>query len=292
MNAKKLVALSPMLVLLVSADASAHPAPYAHRHVAAPSPVYTTVSRQESATVTRRVRRVIVHGGPVIEVQDEQALVVEQPAPVIVTQPRRQVIIEEPESLYAPKFSVGLRGSLSALDGSKIGLSDAENPVMGGVGLAVRTRFTDSVGLELSVDYMEGRGRDFTQNTVPLSLSLDYHFLPRIRFQPYVLGGLSVDFTELKYLDGKYKYDLVELGGHLGAGLELFLTRDISLHADLRGNMVFKNLDSQAQIRDDCIARNGRNGEMAGFCDNVQSADPGKKINMGIQVMAGLSYHF
>ena len=119
--------------------------------------------------------------------------------------------------------------------------------------------------------------------------SLTYHFFEKSRIQPYVLAGAGVHFTQMDYLEGRYAIDTVELAGQLGAGLEIFLTRDISLQADLRGQTIFKNLDEQAKIRDDCVTQIG---DMSGFCDRIHGADPNDKMNLGLTFQVGANYYF
>ena len=75
----------------------------------------------------------------------------------------------------------------------------------------------------------------------------------------------------------------------MGVGAELFITKWLSLAADLRFQTVFKNIDTQARIRQDCL----RNvGEMTGFCNGIQSADPDDKLNVGLSFQLGANIYF
>ncbi len=239
----------------------------------------------------RRRRRpvVVVHGPPpppVIIVREGPP-----PATVMRREPARVVVKRRKKRRQRQRslLGIGLRGVGAMAEGEKVGLSTAENPTMGGAGLQLRGRLGKSLGLELAVDVLSGQGDNFEQQTVPVTASLTYHLFPRSRLQPYVLAGGGVSFTRLKYLGGRYNIDSTELIGQLGAGLEFFLTKHISLHADLRGQTVMKNLDEQAKIRTDCL---NRVGDMVGFCDGINAADPDDKVNLGLQLQAGASWYF
>lgn len=258
--------LAALMVLpLVGSSAEAHPAPFPHRH-------------------TYKERRVRVYHPPPRRV----VVIEEEPVTVVRRKKRRRVVHEEPRDDYQ-LLGVGLRLSTATLEGNKLGLSDNENPTMGGIGVQLRSRFDKNLGLELAFDALTGGGDDYTQSTFPITLSLTYHFLPESRLQPYVLAGGGVTFTRLSYLDGAYAIDSAELTGQLGGGLEIFLSRSLSLHADLRGQTVLKNLDEQAVIRQDCLTRTGG---MQGFCDGIHRADPNDKANLGIQLQVGASLYF
>ncbi len=262
--------LAALAILPATAsEAQAHPAPYPHRHVYRPAP---------------RVR----YHAPVVRVRRPPVVIVEEPAPVTVVRrppPTEQPARPEPQQL----LGVGLRLSSASIEGSKAGLSADENPTMGGIGLQVRSRFDRHLGLELSIDSLGGSGEDFEQSTVPVMAALTYHLFPESRLQPYVLGGLGVHFTRLSYLEGKYAIDSADLAGQLGGGLELFLSRSLSLHADLRGQTIFNNLDSQERVREDCLAQVGN---LQGFCDGIQRADAEDKMNLGLQLQAGATLYF
>ena len=71
--------------------------------------------------------------------------------------------------------------------------------------------------------------------------------------------------------------------------MEFFLTRSLSVHADARLQTVFKDLDTQAKIRDDCLLSSG---SKTGFCDGIHAADPNDKMNVGDLLQAGASLYF
>jgi len=252
-----------MFVPLLAPTAEAHPAPYPHRHV-------------------RHVRRVRVYHPP-----PRRVIIEESPPPVVVE--KRPVVVREQREDDYQMLGIGLRLSTATLEGDKVGLTDAENPAMAGVGVQLRSRFDKHLGLELAFDHLSGGDGDFTQTTMPLTLSLTYHLLPESRLQPYFLAGGGVQFTRLSYLDDRYAIDSTEIVGQIGGGVEVFLSKSFSLHADLRGQTVFKNLDTQEIIREDCLSQVGG---MSGFCDNIHDADPNDKANLGLQLQVGASLYF
>lgn len=229
----------------------------------------------------------------------------EEPPPVVVRQAPPQVArapepVEtvvaperEPEaSPYARDFlGVGLHLIGATVEGQKVGLSTAENPSMGGFGLQLRGRFSDTFGIELSADFLSGTADsgDLEQSTIPLMAGLTWHPLPTSRLQPYVIAGIGVHMTRLEYFGGDYNIDLTELAGQLGGGIEFFLTENLALNADLRAMTVFKNLDTKEKIATDCVRTVGT---QSGFCDNIHFTGAEDKVDIGVQLRAGVSWYF
>ncbi|TNF29510.1 MAG: porin family protein [Deltaproteobacteria bacterium] len=278
-----------MLVPMTATSAFAHPAPHGHYHRYHPSGArvryrrhYVPVYRPRRAPVV-----VVTPAPPPVLIVEEPPVrtVVRRPAEPARAVPRQRA--PERRTLSG----VGLRLSGATVDGEKVGLSTAENPAMGGIGVQFRTRFGDdqALGLELAADVINGSGNNFDQRTIPVMASLTYHLFPTSRLQPYGIAGVGVHFTRLAYLDGQYNIDLTELAGQLGAGVEFFLTKNIAINADIRAQTIFKNLDTQEKIRTDCLYQVG---SMTGFCDNIHSADPNDKVNLGVQLQAGATWYF
>jgi hypothetical protein len=115
---------------------------------------------------------------------------------------------------------------------------------MGGVGLGLRYHALPHFGFEAGVDFLGGQnyqGRsttDFSGNAGAL-----VYFNPRSRAQFYLSGGLVVDHSRsgspsdlppgenLAIAPASYTH----VGGYAGLGLELFATRRLAFHFDLRG---------------------------------------------------------
>jgi len=252
---------------MVGGTALAHPAGFKHRHVKKVVPAGRRVVKPRRVVV----KHVVHHH------RDADA-------------PTRVVASDDPHGeLDQPLLGVGVRGIAGLESGTKIGLSNLENPAMAGAGVSFRTRVWDELGIELSVDVLGNEAEGFQQITVPIMASLTYHLLPESRIQPYALAGAGVHFTQLSNLGGQYTVDTTQAAAQLGAGVEVFLTNDVSINADVRGLAVFKNLDSQARIRQDCLSRMG---DMQGFCSGIQQAGSDDIVNMSVQFQAGATYHF
>lgn len=219
-------------------------------------------------------------------VRDRPAPVVVQPAPTVIAEPPKK---QEPET--RDLLGVGVHVTGASLAGEKVGISTAENPAMGGLGLQLRGRFSDDLGLELSADFLEGSDAEgnLTQSTIPVMAALTWHILPNMRFQPYLLAGAGVHFTRLEYFGGDYNIDITELAGQLGGGLEVFITENLAVHADIRAQTVFKNLDTKEKIAQDC---EHQVGSQTGFCDNIHFTDASDKVDLGFQLQAGVSWYF
>jgi len=287
-------------VVLDAPQASAHPAPYQHYHTHNRRPQVYVPARPRVYRAPRRAviirepapvvivpqrRRVIVTQPPPVVVHRPAPVVVTRPAPVVVTQRRVRQQRRQRDRMY---FGVGLRA------GGNLNLDGDEMFTLGGAGLTLNARFTRHWGLELSADFQGGEfvnqdGAQFSQLTVPVMAGLTYHFMPNSRFQPFIVAGAGVHFTSLDYLDGRYKYDLVQAVGQVGAGAEFFITRWLSLKADVRFNMVFNDIDQQARIRNDCLSSQGG---MVGFCDGINSADPNDKVDAGLTFNLGANIYF
>jgi opacity protein-like surface antigen len=220
---------------------------------------------------------------------EEEVEVARAPAPRIHRAPPPPPPREAPPE--RDFLGVGIHGSGVATEGEKVGISAAENPAMGGIGLHVRGRFSESFGLELSADFLSGSSDDgnLEQSSIPLMAGLTWHILPDTRFQPYLIGGVGVHFTRLEYFGGDYAIDVTELAGQLGGGVEFFITENLALHADLRFQTVFKNLDTKEKIARDCIAQVGT---QSGFCNNIHFTDGEDKVDFGVQLQAGVSWYF
>jgi hypothetical protein len=227
---------------------------------------------------------------PRYRVYKRKRVIVVQPPPP----PRRQVVVVDREPVPEPTRSmlgIGLRISGAALDGSKINLGTFENPVMGGLGIQMRSMVSKHWGLELSVDWLQSEDEDagFSQRTFPIMLSAMFYLFPESAINIYGLAGAGVHFTNLSYADGLFEHDILEVAGQLGVGVQVKLGDHFALHADLRFLTVYKNLGSATEIANECISsRAGRTG----FCSGLQNVDTEDKFNLGAQFQAGATYFF
>jgi len=186
-------------------------------------------------------------------------------------------------------LGIGIRVSGIAFEGYKLHISDLENPVMGGVGLQFRSKFSRHWGLELAADYLRGADDNFVQWTIPVTLSAMFFLFPDSRINPYGLFGGGVFFTRMEYQDGLFEHDIIEAAGLLGAGVQVRLGDSFAIHADLRFMGVWKNLDDEVTIRSECLSAVG---SQRGFCNNLSSLDTDDKFNAGLQFQAGATYFF
>ena len=214
------------------------------------------------------------------------------PPPVYVAPPPVHVMQPAPVYRANDVLGVGLRISGTGLEGSKLGLSDMENPAMFGFGLQLRSHVSHHWGLELSADWLHGSDEEqgFSQTTVPVMLSALLFLFPDSAINPYGLFGGGVHFTTLSYDDGAFEHHILEVAGQLGFGVQVKLGDSFAIHGDLRFLSVYKNLGNTTQISNECLQ--SKAGGQKGFCPNLQSMDPEDKFNVGAQFQAGATYFF
>lgn len=256
-----LLATTFLLAASLTAPASAHPYPTPHRHYYPPPPP------------------VVVYQPPP---PPPRVMHVYSPPP-----PPPVVVAPAPETSYAP-FGIGIRVGGAALEGHKLFLSDLENPAMGGVGIALRSRLDEHFGIELAADWLGGSNEDFFQSSIPITFGVLFYLFPESRFQPYGLASIGVQFTELEYADGAFSYQLTEGIGALGLGVEIALSDHFKLNADVRFLTVFRGLGSRVEVQDACFGA----GAAPSLCSGVSSFDPEDRFNLGIQFLAAANYFF
>jgi hypothetical protein len=225
--------------------------------------------------VIQHRRRVVVHSGPpVVEVVNH------------VPARRRAVTHRQYQRRPAEDrmLGLGLRLSGIAVDGDKLNLASVENPTMGGLGLQIRGKLSKNVGLELAADVLYGQTDEMEQTTVPITLSAMYYLIPRGKFKLYGLVGGGVHLTKLEYARG-FRHDLVEIAGQAGAGVELKLSDDFGINADLRFIGLYKNIGEEAPIESKCMGLSGATIS----CNGVYNTD---KFNAGAQFMVGANMYF
>ena len=243
-----------------------------------------------------RTRTVVVH-----RPSPPPVVVVHEPAPErVVVERTRTVVVDrsrtaasdgggaeaEDTSYWSDRqlLGVGLRMNGVALQGQKIHLSTLENPVMWGPGLTFSGRVAPRWDLELGADFLSGRSEDFSQRTVPVTLSGLFLLLPDSIITPYGVIGAGVHFTQLSYGNGRFVHDITEVGGHLGAGIKLRLGKDFALGADVRGNVLYKDLGATTSVAQQCLD--------AGACGRINAVGPEDKFDTGMTFQAGAIFYF
>jgi len=219
-------------------------------------------------------RAVVVHSGPPV-------------VNTVAVVPRRERSVTEAQ--YGPRptedkmLGLGVRLSGVAVEGEKLNLATVENPTMGGLGVQLRGKTSPNVGLELGADWLYGDTGEVKQVTVPVMLSLMYYFVPRGPMKLYGLIGGGVHLTKLEYPNG-FREDLRELAGQAGGGIELRLSPDFGINADLRFLGLYHDLDDRQKLEAKCISLTPDMN-----CGGVNNAE---KFNMGAQLMVGASLYF
>ena len=117
-----------------------------------------------------------------------------------------------------------------------------------------RYRHSRYWGLEASLDRMDGsfaNGR-FQRSSMPLTVSLLWHLLPRGSFDLYAFGGIGWVFSDVRVENPPGQPNLAvgrqsfgEFQAHLGIGAELRLGRSFGIVSDLR--YLGRVLDDTAQ---------------------------------------------
>ncbi|MCA9670873.1 MAG: hypothetical protein KC503_34990 [Myxococcales bacterium] len=142
--------------------------------------------------------------------------------------------------LTPPRWSMGLH--LTGLTANhKVG---DEAVALGGIGGHLRFRGY-RWGAELAVDVL---GRDFadggvTRISVPIQASALLYLIPRGRFNLFMLGGIRVVPTHIRYdlSNLKTEQNFTQFGMQGGIGAELLLSRWFALTADIRAFGVVRN---------------------------------------------------
>jgi len=124
------------------------------------------------------------------------------------------------------KFGLGVRGGLYKS-------TDADSyKVYGGV--QARWRVFPAMSLEGTFDYRSSESYpDNTKVTsYPILASALFYLIPGAKISPYLLGGLGWYYSKIEDSSGSSTTN--KPGIHLGGGLDIPLSPDISFNADLR----------------------------------------------------------
>jgi opacity protein-like surface antigen len=178
---------------------------------------------------------------------DAPPVVVYQPPPPVVVVQRPDV--PPPPEEYRPvrrpppaRPEWGVNLHLEGLTiGRGTGSSDAS---MGGGGLGLRLRPTRYFAVETDVDFVGGTDyQGDHRNETGFTVNGLFFLNPRSRAQLYLLAGFGVSGASVNVNNpqtdngpiqqGNQHYDY--FGGQIGAGLELRLSRNFALNADIRG---------------------------------------------------------
>jgi len=193
-------------------------------------------------------------------------------------------VVQQTDTSERGKLGIGLRANSIALSGEKIHLSTLENPIMFGPGVTFTGRVGENWDMEVAVDFLEGQEDDFSQRSIPITVSGLFLLFPESRITPYGVIGGGVNFTQLSYGNGKFIHDITELNGHAGGGLKIRISDDFALSTDVRANMLYKDLGSTTLVANDCVE--------AGACGGVNQVQADDKIDVGLTFQAGAIFYF
>jgi outer membrane protein OmpA-like peptidoglycan-associated protein/opacity protein-like surface antigen len=103
-----------------------------------------------------------------------------------------------------------------------------------------------------------------------------YFFLSEGNVQPYLLLGGGLDSWKLKAISGSSKFNFTDLGGKAGAGINFWITENITLDLQARGTMDLGTISSS--------------GDMALFADSTKIRY--RPFNGYLEPSLGLTYFF
>jgi len=126
-------------------------------------------------------------------------------------------------------FSIGARGSYTDPRGAG---ESTWSP-----GVQLRFYLLSMLGLELAADYTSATSNDGTPfeskvKTYPVQASVLFHLFSHSRFSPFLIAGADWAHTDVTG-PGLDESD-ERFGGHLGAGVRMFLNERFSLDATYR----------------------------------------------------------
>jgi hypothetical protein len=134
---------------------------------------------------------------------------------------------------HAGDLSIGVRGGVYASGFEGLGgYADS------GLGLDVRYRLAEPIGFEIQAmvhDPSFGGGADRMQ--APVSGSVELFAFPWARVSPYALAGVTWTARDLSVANADGSVTTISGGNwgpHVGLGLEVALTKDVSLSGDAR----------------------------------------------------------
>jgi opacity protein-like surface antigen len=174
--------------------------------------------------------------------------------PVVVYQPPPPVVVvqhadvppppEEYRPAHRPPPARPEWGVNLHLEGLTIGRGTGSNDAsMGGGGLGLRLRPTRYFAVETDVDFVGGTDyQGDHRNETGITVNGLFFLNPRSRAQIYLLAGFGVSGASVNVPSpgssifgdtGTQHYDY--FGGQIGAGLELRLSHNFALNADVRG---------------------------------------------------------
>ena len=155
----------------------------------------------------------------------------------------------------AGKLGVSVRGGFTVpadsefSDGTKIETDTGWN-VGGGIIYGINNNFAAALDVIYSETDAKAEGIDIgVGKTTDISLGVQYRFMPQNTLVPYVGAGIDVlvnDFSPNSnpLIPSSLDTDTT-FGGHLNAGIDYFVAKNVALNAELRGV-----LSTEADVKD------------------------------------------
>ena len=201
----------------------------------------------------------IMQGAPKIAKEERAKPKIKEKKPTVIPVSRSKIIEKKqifnpvsPSRTYVPrKFKIGPKSGIGFLAGYAM---PAENNYSSGLkyGGNICIGITKNVSIELKglsfQSDVEGNPEALSKgklSVIPIQLSIQARFPISWRFLPYLLGGggyylnrFNLDREIIDAWDA-LGFDIEEkvenaIGYHFGAGIDLFITKNIALNADIR----------------------------------------------------------
>lgn len=141
----------------------------------------------------------------------------------------------------AGKFGVTARGGfIVPADSEDVGVtvsSDAGWAVGGGLIYGI----TENIAADLDVTHSEFDQNELgfklgTAKTTDIAFGLQYRFMPKSALVPYVGAGVDIILNDFDVVTGLISADIdTSVGGHLSAGVDYFITKQVALNAEFKG---------------------------------------------------------
>lgn len=221
------------------------------------------------------------------------------PAPAYPYQPPAPVYVYGPQAprygygyapapaIYTPNYGASRLGIDVRVDGFAGAAAGHQAFGLGGAGVGFRYRATPHFGLELGADVLGGRDYNGYRTTSIAGNFGGMLFVnPRSRAQLYLSGGVLVDRSvehdapQLTApggpaIDATALGDVAHshVGGYAGLGLEMFATRRLSFHLDMRG-----------------VVRQAVGGDVPEFTDTTTGRST--NTSAGLIGSAGMAFYF
>lgn len=128
-------------------------------------------------------------------------------------------------------------GAKLHLQGMMMDAGQASDSGMAGMGAAFRYRPQRHFALDFGLDFVAGRDyKGLRRSEIPFSISAIGYANPRDAAQIYVLGGLAMSHAEVEVDERARTFEGYDyFGAHFGLGVEVRMTRKLSLGVDLLG---------------------------------------------------------